>query len=181
MGTIAEDKKINNTHILRSQDQTMVVRGNYSYTIALMNDNRGVLAKVISKAGERLNRGDEVIFMDVNQVRKAYRFIEAPRTNRSSDTPVYENILQLDMAAIQWFSSTAIGTLYLKNNTSNQMRKLTVAGGRQAEFKQKAVCFTQRLDPNLVKDVKVDADLPTPAAGKPISATSSLQKPKVRV
>ena len=61
------------------------------------------------------------------------------------------------------------------------MRKLTVASGRQNEFRQKAVCFTGKLDPNLVKNVSVDADLPTASAGGPISATNSVKKRPVNV
>ncbi|MCB0568268.1 MAG: hypothetical protein KDC66_00815, partial [Phaeodactylibacter sp.] len=66
---IVEDRVIEGTHILRTSMQTLVVRGNYTYSLELRSDNKGVTAKVYSKAGVEFNQDDEIIFMDENTVR----------------------------------------------------------------------------------------------------------------
>jgi len=91
---IAEDKNIEGTHILRMKTQTLVVRGTYSYSIELMTDDKGVIARVYSKAGVDFNLGDEIIFMDNNNIRKSYRFIEMGEMSTEGTTPVHSNILQ---------------------------------------------------------------------------------------
>ena len=65
-GQIADDKVIEGIHILRTNAITMVVRGNYSYSIELINDNKGVTATVYSKNGVEFNQDDEIIFMDLS-------------------------------------------------------------------------------------------------------------------
>ncbi|NJK84491.1 MAG: hypothetical protein HC912_12575 [Saprospiraceae bacterium] len=164
---IAEDKTIKDINILRMHPTTLVVRGNYSYALTLQNETKGVVAKVISKAGELLNRDDEVIFMDVNQVRKSYRFVETGNNSNNGGTPISENILQLDLDAAKWLASTSIVTIYIKNNVENQMRKFTVIENRQQELKQMAVCFVEKLNPDFVNDVKVDADVKSMALTSP--------------
>ncbi len=58
------NKKIGGTHILHAKRQTLVVRGNYTYSIQIINTEKGVMARVISKGGVEFNQDDEVIFMD---------------------------------------------------------------------------------------------------------------------
>ncbi|MCB0588984.1 MAG: hypothetical protein KDD06_27095, partial [Phaeodactylibacter sp.] len=143
---IAEDKVLDGTHVLRTTNQTLVVRGNYTYSLELRSDSKGITAKMYSKAGVEFNQDDEIIFMDVNSTRRSYRFIGMGEMEREGGTPVYNNILQLDLAAIQWFASSGINVLYIKNNISNQMRKFTINESRQSEFAQLVACFNQRLD-----------------------------------
>ena len=102
----------------------LVVRGNYSYSIELSNDTRGVTAKMFSKGGEEFNQNDEIIFMDFNQIRKSYRFMEMGELSQDAGKPVHSNSLQLDLAAIEWLSGNDITTIYIKNNVSNQMREV---------------------------------------------------------
>ncbi|MEM0995362.1 MAG: hypothetical protein AAGI49_20180, partial [Bacteroidota bacterium] len=154
---ISEDKVIDDIHILRTEPQTLVVRGSYSYSITIRNERKGILATMTSKAGVEFNQDDEIIFMDANRVRKSYRFIGSSESDRSGEIPVFSNVLQLDMAAVKWLSGTSINTIYLKNNIDNQMRKFTVNANRQTEFKQMASCFIQKLDPNMVNDTEINA------------------------
>ena len=48
--------------------QTMVVRGNYSYSLSLQSDDKGLTAKLISKGGVEFNQDDEIIFMDFGKI-----------------------------------------------------------------------------------------------------------------
>ncbi|MCB0579927.1 MAG: hypothetical protein KDD10_11550, partial [Phaeodactylibacter sp.] len=152
---IAEDKVIDGTHILRTTTQTLVVRGNYTYSMELRSDSKGITAKVYSKAGVEFNQDDEIIFMDVNGMRRSYRFVGMGEMEREGGTPVYHNILQLDLAAIQWFAGTGINVLYIKNNISNQMRKFTINESRQSEFSLLVTCFNRRIDKEKVNDVEL--------------------------
>ncbi|MCB0636973.1 MAG: hypothetical protein KDC54_10175, partial [Lewinella sp.] len=149
---IADNRVIGGTHILRSQSQTLVVRGNYTYSMELISDDKGITALVVSKGGIEFNQDDEVIFMDANQTRRSYRFIGMAEINNEGGVPIHSNILQLDMTALQWFSNNLITTIYLKNNISNEMRKYTFTENRLREFNQLAGCFYQALDPTLVVD-----------------------------
>ena len=152
---IVEDKVIDGTHVLRTINQTLVVRGNYTYSMELRSNSKGITAKLFSKAGVEFNQDDEIIFMDDNGMRRSYRFVGMGEMEREGGTPVYHNILQLDLAAIQWFANSGINVLYIKNNISNQMRKFTINESRQSEFKQLAACFNQRLDKEKVNDVEL--------------------------
>ncbi|MEM1217664.1 MAG: hypothetical protein AAGH79_02075 [Bacteroidota bacterium] len=150
---IADDRVIGGTHLLKTHPQTLVVRGNYSYSIELLTDDKGVLGKMYSKAGVDFNQGDEIIFMDDKSTRKAYRFIEMGEMKAESGTPVHVNLLQLDVAAVDWFSNTNIVTIYIKNNISNEMRKFTVNASRQSSFRASSVCFGQNLEVDKINDV----------------------------
>ena len=115
--------------------------------------------------------------MDNNDARKSYRFIEMGEMSRQgSGTPVHQNTLQLDLAAIEWFSKVPIKTLYIKNNISNEMRKFTVNVSRQTEFHTLAKCFHNSLDVSKVNNVVLsdnDRSATPGASGKPISSTPS--------
>ena len=115
---ITDDRVLDGTHILKTTTQTLVVRGKYSYSISLQSGTRGITARMFSKAGVEFNQDDEIIFMDVNQQRRSYRFIDIGEMKREGVTPVYHNLLQLDMAAIEWFEKGNITTIYIKNNIS---------------------------------------------------------------
>ena len=161
---ITDDRTVAGTHLLRTAPETVVVRGNYSYSIEFSNEVKGVVGVVYSKGGEVFNQDDEIIFMDGSGTRKSYRFIEMGEMTRQSGTPVHKNVLQLDLAAINWFSKAQINTLYIKNNISNQMRKLTVNSNRQTAFRTMAICFLQNLDKTAVQD--------TPLVGNDFSSKS---------
>ncbi|MCI5082608.1 MAG: hypothetical protein MRY78_12990, partial [Saprospiraceae bacterium] len=167
---IVEDRIINGTHMVRTVSKTMVVRGNYSYALEFLTNSKGVTAKVYSKAGVEFNIDDEIIFMDANKNRKSYRFIEMGEMVREKGTPVYQNILQLDIAAMEWFERSQITTIYIKNNSSNQMRKFTFNGNRQTEFRQMAACFMETLDKEKINDVKL--------VGNDLSVRPKLDKSK---
>jgi len=123
---IASNKTIDGTQILKTNQVTLVVRGTYSYGIELINDEKGITARMFSKGGVSFNQNDEIIFMDGNKNRKSYRFIEANKSKKQGETPVNENLLQLDLAAVKWFAASKIPLFYIKNNISNQMRKMTI-------------------------------------------------------
>ncbi|MEM6967608.1 MAG: hypothetical protein AAF573_22785 [Bacteroidota bacterium] len=143
---IAEDKTIGSTHFLKSEDQTLVVRGNYTYSLQLINDEKGISAKFISKNGVDLNEGDEVIFMDTKKSRKSYRFVGMGEINTKRGTPIQTNTLELDLAAINWFATSPISTIYIRNYINNKMVKFTVTSNRQREFKSLATCFNNTID-----------------------------------
>ncbi|HQU61373.1 MAG TPA: cell envelope integrity protein TolA, partial [Saprospiraceae bacterium] len=160
---ITEDRVIEGTHVLRTINQTLVVRGNYTYSLELRSDNKGITAKMFSKAGVEFNQDDEIIFMDENTVRRSYRFIDMGEVITEGGTPVYYNILQLDLGAIQWFANSNITTLYIKNNISKEMRKFTINDSRKAEFSQLVACFSQKLDRSKVNDVELTDNVITVA------------------
>ncbi len=110
-GIIVEDKVIGSMHLLRSSPQTIVVRGTYTYSIDLRNDNAGIVARVYSKGGELFNQNDELIFIDVNNARHSYRFIQMGEMLRDGGAPVHQNTLRLDLAAIEWFANNQIATI----------------------------------------------------------------------
>ena len=118
---IVQNRMISGTQFVTSNLQTIVVRGNYSYSLEFMSNEKGILARVFSKSGVEFNQDDEIIFMDRSSVRKSYRFIEMGEVVNKSGTPVHQNILQLDLAALEWFSSSMINVIYIKNNISNMM------------------------------------------------------------
>ena len=132
---ISENKKIGGTHLLRTSKQILVVRGNYTYSLELVNDEKGVSAVFTSKNGVDLNEGDEVIFMDNSNARKSYRFIKTGEITNKRGAPTQTNTLDLDLAAINWFASSTMKIIYIKNNISNRMVRFTVNANRQKEFK----------------------------------------------
>ncbi|MFK7936094.1 MAG: hypothetical protein AB8G22_21450 [Saprospiraceae bacterium] len=170
-GVIADDRKINGVHRLQTEVQTLVVRGNYSYSLELMSGAKGVIAKVYSKSGVEFNQGDEIIFMDANRTRRSYRFINMGELKREGATPVHINTLQMDLAAVKWFATNPINTIYIKNNISNQMRKFTVNASRQTEFQRLATCFNQNLDAESLKDVVLEGNRFAP--GRALSSTGA--------
>ena len=174
---IADNRIIGGTQILRSNLTTLVVRGNYSYALSLNADDKGVTALMESSGGGvEFNQDDEVIFMDVNQTRRSYRFIGMGEMNRNGGIPVQTNILQLDMSALQWFASNDITTIYLKNNISNEMRKFTLTENRLREFNEMAACFSQILDATKVID-KGEAGLVIPSSAPASRASSAASTP----
>ncbi|MFT4972408.1 MAG: hypothetical protein ACI9JY_001612, partial [Saprospiraceae bacterium] len=172
---IADNRNVGGIQLLRTFPETMVVRGNYSYSIEFSNEEKGVVGVVFSKGGELFNQDDELIFTDGSGNRKTYRFIEMGEMTRQRNAPVHKNILQLDLAAIDWFTRTNITTIYIKNNISNQMRKLTVNLNRQVAFKNMARCFQQTLNASGVRDKKLVGN-DFSAGSRKISSTGNSTK-----
>jgi hypothetical protein len=111
---IEKELTVGGLHLLRTIPLTMVIRGTYTYSIQVINDEKGLRAKVISRAGVEFNQDDEIIFMDVNSVRKGYRFVEMGEMKEEGGMPEYHNFLQINLDAIQWFSEVDINTIYIK-------------------------------------------------------------------
>ena len=175
---ISQNKTLSGTQILSTDQFTVIVRGSYSYAMSFNSDERGVTINMYSKGGVTFNLDDEIIFMDANKTRKSYRFVELGFKEKQSTTPVHYNTLQLDLEAARWFANNNITIFYIKNNVSNQMRKMTVTGTRQTDIRSFATCFLRSLDEEGVKDVKLTGnDLSTRSkannANKPISSTKS--------
>ncbi|MEL7220766.1 MAG: hypothetical protein AAGJ93_05565, partial [Bacteroidota bacterium] len=160
---ISDDRIIGRTHLLRSEQTTLVVRGNYSYSISLSSDDKGITAQMESAGGVEFNQDDEVIFMDANRTRRSYRFVGMGEMNRQGGIPVQTNVLQLDVTALEWFAAKSITTIYLKNNISNEMRKFTLTSNRLNAFNAMAACFYSVLDPSKVVD-KGEAGLLIPSS-----------------
>ena len=131
--------------VLKTKSQTLIQRGNYTYTIELINDKRGIVAKVYSYSGVKFNKGDELIFMDKSKNRILCSFIGTGENATEGEASVHYNILNLDAKMIDWFSTNTITTVYIKNNIKNEMRKFTINESRRAEFKQLAKCFNLNL------------------------------------
>ena len=127
---ITDDRILNDIHVLKTTNQTLVVRGNYTYSLELHSGRQGITAKMYSKAGVEFNQDDEIIFLNKSGERRFYRFIEMGEMVRESGTPVYQNVLQMDLAAIDWMLETDVEVMYTKNNVSNQIRKFTINGSR---------------------------------------------------
>jgi len=171
---IIDNAVVAGNQLVKTKPMTLVVRGNYTYSIEFKATDRGIQAKMVSKAGVEFNQDDEVIFMDRLETRKSYRFTEMGELKRVGSTPIHENLLQMDMAAIKWMNSTPPTTIYIKSNTSNEMRKFTVNPNRQAEFTQLIKCFYNTLDPSKVKDIKLEGnDLSARSGSRAISSTSA--------
>lgn len=171
---IIEDRVIGNMHVLKTNPQTVVVRGTYTYSLDLRNDNNGIVARVYSKGGELFNQNDELIFIDDQQNRRSYRFVEMGEMSKDGGSPVHQNTLQLDLSAIEWFSTSMMSIIFIKNNVKNQMLKFTVNPNRQTDFQLMANCFYQKLDKNMVKDVQLTGSiLSSSGDGGPVSKTSS--------
>jgi len=162
---ISVNKKLGTTHLLKSINQTLVVRGNYTYSMELVNDEKGISASFVSKNGVDLNEGDEVIFMDKSKARKSYRFIGMGEITNKRGTPTQKNILELDLAAVNWLATTTINTIYIKNNISNRMIKFTVNTNRQTEFKSLCSCFNNTLDKSQVNNTVLTGNDFSPSGG----------------
>ena len=74
------------------------------------------------------------LIMSTDNTRKVYKFIAFGEMNTASGQPVYSNTLQLNLDAIKWFASNTMATIYVKNNTTRQMRKFSVNPDRKLEF-----------------------------------------------
>ena len=98
-----------------------------------------------SFGGVKLDKGDEVIFMDAFKNRTLYRFIENGGSSLEGESSMHFNILKFDTEAIDWFSSNTIQTIYIKDNSRNEMRKFTIAEENKAKFKLLAKCFNLNL------------------------------------
>ncbi|MEK7254593.1 MAG: hypothetical protein AAB316_07610, partial [Bacteroidota bacterium] len=175
---IAEDKTIGGAHILKTAAQTFVVRGNYTYSMDFRNDEAGIVAKVYSKAGELFNQNDELIFVDMNGTRRSYRFIEMGEMVKEGGTPIHQNTMKLDLAAIEWFAGSIIREIFIKNNVKNQMLKFTITPNRQTEFQAMAHCFNQKLNKSLVNDTPLGGN-PNTGGSEPVSKTNTPQTKRV--
>ena len=153
-GMIIDNRVVGNTHFLRAATMTLIVRGDYSYELEFSNNEKGVSARITSKNGVEFNQGDEMIFVDVNNTRKTYRFVEMGDVRGR----IFQNVLQLDMPAMAWFSETTITTFYILSKVTYEMRKFTIPDNRQVEFKNLASCFIQSLDKTKVKNVTVNTE-----------------------
>ena len=138
---IKEDKVIGGAQVLQSNPQTIVVRGTYTYSIDFRIENNGLVSKVYSKGGELFNQNDELVFIDEMKNRRSYRFIEMGEMVRDGGTPVHQNTLDIDVAALEWFAQNKMVVIFIKNNVKNQMLKFTVNESRQSAFNRMASCF----------------------------------------
>jgi hypothetical protein len=86
---INENKKVAGLHLLTTKPITIVVRGDYSYSLNFANTEDGIVARVFSKAGQEFNQDDEFIFVDKSNTRKSYRFIEMGEVDKEGNVPVY--------------------------------------------------------------------------------------------
>ena len=73
---IVDNVVVGGAQLLKTKPITLVVRGNYSYSMELMANDHGIQAKMSSLAGVELNQDDEIIFMNIADKRKSFRFIE---------------------------------------------------------------------------------------------------------
>ncbi|MBK7343354.1 MAG: hypothetical protein IPJ06_09860 [Saprospiraceae bacterium] len=181
---IVEDRMVQNTQYLRSENIPLVIRSNFTYSLELVNREKGIMAKVSSKGGEILNKDDEVIFWDLNQVRHAFRFVEMGQRS-TGQMNTYENVLLLDLEAIQWLASTYIDKIYIKKFVSHKIYRYLLNENRREELRQMATCFLQRLDKSKVNQDMVASKAPdpvkkedggtteAPASSKPKSAPAS--------
>ena len=87
--------------------------------------------------------------------------------NTASGQPVYTNTLQLDEDAIKWFASNTMSTIYVRNNTTRQMRKFSVNPDRKNEFKGFAACFYKAIKKGDIVENKIKSSLGSPSASKP--------------
>ena len=142
---ISEENEFADVHMLKSRLQLLIVRDLISYGLEIGNNDKGVQAIFHSRGGKSLEQDNEIIFMDNNKERRGYKFIDPGEMTQESGVPVYTNTLQLDLAALEWFSHSIITTIYLKNNTTNEMQKLTVQSSRQSEFLALARCYNDKL------------------------------------
>lgn len=149
---IQEENEFTDVHMLKSRWQVLVVQGGKSYGLEIVNADKGIQAVFHSRGGISLEQDNEVIFMDNNKERRGYRFVDFGDMRQEAGVPVYTNTLQLDLSALEWFSNSIITTIYLKNNTTNEMQKLSVQSSRQSEFLALARCYYNKLNKTKVKD-----------------------------
>ena len=169
-GFVVDNRTVGTTHYLRTATMQMVFRGDYSYDMEFFNNEKGVRARVTSKNGVEFNQGDELIFVDANNQRKTYRFIEMGDVVGR----VYQNVLQLDVAAMTWFSEGGITTFYILSKATYEMRKFTMPDNRQAEFKALATCFLQTLDKSKVKNETINTESSGLKPSAPTASTPSV-------
>ena len=154
-GLLPDNRVVGSTHYLRSSSITMIIRGDYSYNLELFNNEKGVQARVTSKNGVELNQNDEIIFANVNNNRMTYRFVEM---GDLLSAKTYQNVLQLDVAAVTWLAENNVATVYILSKTTYEMRKLTIPDIRQTEIRSVAVCFNQTLDKSRVKNSVISTE-----------------------
>ena len=168
---------VQNTQYLRSENIPLVIRSNFTYSLELINREKGIMAKISSKGGEILNKDDEVIFWDLNQVRHAFRFVEVGQRS-TGQLNTYENILMLDIEAIEWLSNTYIEKIYIKNFVSHKIYSYLLNENRRDELRQMAKCFLQRLDKSKVNPELVASKAPEPNKKESGPTTETSGSPK---
>lgn len=162
---IAENVRIPQGQRVETTDQTLVVRGSYRYTLRLEASPRGVRALLNSRGGEVPNQGDELILASGDD-RRAFRFLGEAKRVQVAGAPAYENYLQLDLPTAEWLANTDIDVIVLKNNRKGQGRRWSLSGGRQAELRQLATCFTTAIDPNALPEIPA-VSVAIPAVARP--------------
>ena len=60
--SIIENKMVGDYQLLKTKEQAIVFRGDYSYFIQFTNGQKGIIARFVSEAGVSLEQDDEVIF-----------------------------------------------------------------------------------------------------------------------
>jgi hypothetical protein len=131
--------------LLQTKRQMLIERGNYKYAIEFIHDERGLLAKVYSINGVSLKKGDEVFFMSNSKDRVAFRFIEKGKASTIEGVNANYNVLKLDSQIIHWFATAQMTTVYIKDNTKNEMRKFTLSEAHSMSFSHLSTCFKSNL------------------------------------
>lgn len=154
-----QDIKQSHLHFLETVPITFVIRGNYTYSFQLVNNEKGMQGSLISKDGVRPEKGDELIFVNVHNDRKSFEFYANPDVVKKSGRPIYQNYFFIDNEDIQWLLTYKISNFYIKKTQLMQMRKFALPSSRGAKLKQVISAFNNRLDRSLInKPLVVQSD-----------------------
>ena len=174
---IKEETTFGDIQIVKTNWQYLVLRGGYSYGLELVHNEKGIKGIFTSKGGVSLEQGNDIMFLSSSGVRKIYKFVDFGEMDTESGQPVYTNTLELDIEAIRWFATNTMATIYIRNNTTLQMRKFSVNPDRKNEFQNFASCFLRAMSKGKINSTKVIASPTGPSkktspSDKPVSSGS---------
>ena len=171
-------KVIGGSTVVYSSKVLLVVRGNYSYSIEFSNDDKGIIARVTSIAGDEINQDDHVVFVNPLNEKRTFRFTGLGEVVKTGATTGRVNTLQLDLPAVEWLSTNDITGFYVINNVKHQLQRITLLPNRTQEFRLLSGCFLNAIDKSKIKDIKSSeiasvgaaANIPKTIAGGPTSS-----------
>lgn len=151
-----ENNKVSSIHFLKSKSIPIILRSSHSYRLQLGNGVKGPYIKLFSLGADKLNKNDEVIFIDQNQRRQTFKFADENETINDRGVSIHSNTLYLSKEDMEWFCVNRIDVVFIRFNLLLTMRKFTLEKDRSAELRQLSDCFWKTIDKTMIIDSNVD-------------------------
>lgn len=162
-----ENNKLSSIHFLKTKTFPIIIRTNHSYRMQLGNGVNGPYLKLLSYGADKLNKNDEVIFVDANQKRQTFVFVQDNESVQEKGVTYHTNTLFITSEDMEWFCNNRVDVIFIKFNLLHTMRKFTLEKARSQELNYYSDCFWKTLDKNMIVDKNIDRKVLASINSKP--------------